>query len=188
MICCNFIYLFKGWGHTYGPACDQECKCDAENGLCWPQGEGGTGECLYCTNQLAYGKNCDRVCNCDKSEYYCDGGINGKGCTKFDYGGIKIPYPYYTYGGIGVALLVIFFTMTWCKTREHFVESGDIPFFPRKDSFVENEIDANFNHDRNRNQQREQHQHPQQQQQQQHQRPTKRGDRQMLRQIHSNPH
>ena len=114
--------------------------------MCFPKGEGGTGECLYCTNALAYGPYCDEICDCDTTEYYCDSGTTGQGCTKFDYGGIKIPYPYYTYGGVGIALLAIFFTMTWCKAKEQFPD--DIPFLPRKHSYNE-DIDTNFNNSNN---------------------------------------
>ena len=147
-----FCFFLIGWGDKYGATCEKDCLCNATNGLCWPKGENGTGECLYCNDSNAYGPYCNMTCdNCGpSSEYYCDSGTTGKGCTKFDYGGIKIPYPYYIYSGVASFLLIIFFLITWCKTREHFInDDSKIPFFPRKDSFDEQIEQMGDNHNFN---------------------------------------
>ena len=119
---------------NYGAYCNMTCLCDTKFGICDPRGIDGTGECVYCTDKTKFGKYCNNTCDCDDNIEYCQNGIHGLGCIKYDYGGISFKYDNYVYIAVPIILFILFFGFTLHTTKNDFKKNarGNVPCCPRR--------------------------------------------------------
>jgi len=126
-------------GAHYGPTCNLSCSCETANGICYTTGDvsaANAGECLYCTRSGWFGADCDEECLCEDDKQYCDGGVSGKGCVDYDYGGLLTSEGWQFYVAIGVGLFVVFFSVTYWQASKQFKEQNGgrgLPWCPQKE-------------------------------------------------------